>query len=76
MPLKGRRSIDIDNFQTLIKSPSLVKFSHFLKLVNVNKLTDKLCLKSSYIFIILDFTGFASTKNIEFEKIFSNALFS
>ena len=42
--LQGRRSIEIDNCQTLIKSASLVvrtwNFPHFVELIIVNKYTD------------------------------------
>ena len=37
---------------------------------------DKLYLESSYILVILDFTGVASTINREFDIIFVNGLSS
>ena len=58
MYCKGRRSIEIDNFQTLINLASLVsrtnmKFSHFVELVNVTRPVDLFYLESSYIFSYL-----------------------
>ena len=52
-----------------------IKFSHFLELITVNKPTNEFYLEISYILVVQDFTGFASTINTEFEKIFLNERF-
>ena len=53
-----------------------MKFSHFVEPITVNKPTDEFYLEISYILVVLNFTGFASTINTEFEITFLNALFS
>ena len=40
--LRGRRRTEIENFQTLIKLRTNMKFSHFVELITLNKPTDEL----------------------------------